>query len=202
MKKIILTLLVAGTITLNAQDASTSMGFAKGNIAVSGGLGFESKDHGTSGKHSSLSLSPSVMYMLQDNIGVGVGLGFKSGSDKNAAGTTTQETSSIGFNVGGKYFFAKGQFSPYVGLGIGYDMGSTKNPPSTVEAKENTLNVNLMPGLNYFLANNWALNTEFGNLGYSSKTTTVGTAPSTSSSDLGINLDMTAWRFGISYIFK
>jgi outer membrane protein W len=200
MKKIILSLLVAGTITMNAQD----MGFAKGNIALNGAASYSSSDNGatTNSKTTEFKFMPSAMYMIQDNIGLRAGIGFNSMSTPSS-GVTTNDKSSFGFNLGGNYYFMKGAFSPYLGLGIGYDMGTMKNSASTTETKTNTFGINLMPGVNYFVAKNWAVNATIGNLGYTSTSMTPpGSSTSTSVSDMNIGLDFGALSFGISYVIK
>lgn len=199
MKKIILSLLVAGVMTTNAQD----LGFAKKNIALTGSLGYNSTDNGAaiSTKTSTFGIMPSIQYFIQDNISLNAGLGFQSNTT-STGGTNTFEGTSFGFGVGANYYFMKGQFSPFLGLGITYDMGTQKTPPSTIETKVNTLGINLMPGINYFLAKNWAINATVGRLGFNSVSTTVGSAASVSSSDFGLNVNLASVGFGVSYVFK
>lgn len=199
MKKIILSLLVAGVMTTNAQD----LGFGKGNIAVTGALGFNSTDNGaaTPTKTSTFTISPSAMYFIKDNIGLGAGINFGSNSS-SFGGTTVTEGSDFGFSVGGNYYFLKGAFSPFLGAAISYNMNTSKVVATAVETKTNTLGINVMPGLNYFLAKNWAINTTIGRLGYNSTSTSVGSAASVTGSSFGLNLDLTAINFGVTYVFK
>lgn len=199
MKKIILSLLVAGTISMNAQD----MGFAKGNIALTGAASYSSSDNGatTNSTTSNFTFKPSAMYMVQDNIGINAGIGFNSVS--SPSGVTTFDQSQFMFGVGGNYYFMKGQFSPYLGLGFSYGMGTSKLATATVENKFNTLNIALTPGVNYFVAKNWSLSASIGSLGYTSMSTTpAGSTVSTSTSNMNIGVDFTSLGFGISYIIK
>ncbi|MFZ1256128.1 MAG: hypothetical protein WAR77_07225, partial [Saprospiraceae bacterium] len=65
------------------------------------------------------------------------------------------------------------------------------------DVKTNSFEIRIAPGINYMIADKWALNTKFGSLGYQSETVGDGDAFGT----FGLDLSMSAILFGIEYRF-
>lgn len=199
MKKIILSLLVAGSLSLNAQD----LGFSKGNIAVSGTLGYNSSESAAGAKTSTFSISPSGMYMVNSNWGIMGMINYTSTDNSTIGVAGGNKTTGFAFGAGANYYFMKGAFSPFVGFGgaIGFPSSSVTSPLGVVTTAPTTTSIsfNVTPGINYFVHKNWALSASIGLLNYT--TTSVSGAP-TSSSGFGLGLDFSKVGFGVSYIFK
>jgi outer membrane protein len=191
MKKIILSLLVAGTISMNAQE----MGVSKGRTSISGSFGYSSNDNGTL-KSTNFGIAPSISYMVTDNIGLN-GMIKYSGSDDGA--TVATKLSTFGFGVGASYFFsAKTQFSPYLSAAIGYGSNST-SIGSGASVSSSNINFGVTPGVNFFLNNRFALKAEIdGLLTYNSNSPATGS----STSNINFGLNMNKLMFGISYFIK
>lgn len=195
MKKIILT--VATIFAFGVVSAQEGTGFSKGNVFVSGAVGFSSdNDKNADVKTNGFVIEPRVGYFLTENIAIGGKLGY--GSEKeDTAGTTTSDVSELTLGAFGRYYFTPAsQFSLFAGLGVDYT-SATNNLGAKV--KQNGLDVNLGAGLNYFVSSNFSLEAGVGVLGFGSSKSDV--SGDKGSSSFGFGGDWRAVTFGVNYKF-
>ena len=195
MKKLLLMAAVAvfGFTNINAQDDSTTGGFEKGDVYVSGSVGF-SNTNVADFKSNEFTFSPEVGFFLTDNISLEAGLIIGSSEDFNE-----DKSSSFGGAIGANYFFTPAkQFSFMVGAGVAYT--STKfEPNGGGELSIDTFAFAVAPGVNYFVSDCIALRASFGSLSYASAKDDSDGAEATNT--FGLNLDLTNINFGITYKF-
>ena len=184
---------VFGFTNINAQDDSTTGGFAKGDVYVSGSVGF-SNTKIADFKSNEFTFSPEVGFFLTENISLEAGLIIGSSEDFNE-----DKSSSFGGAIGANYFFTPAkQFSFMVGAGVAYT--STKfEPNGGGELSIDTFAFAVAPGVNYFVSDCIALRASFGSLSYASAKDDSEGAEATNT--FGLNLDLTNINFGITYKF-
>lgn len=206
MKKIILSAIAICAFTVaNAQDAKdSSEGFAKGDLFVTGSVGFGSDKTGDE-KISSFNFSPRLGYFVSENIAIGAELSFGSETDDDGAGTEVKTNSFNGGVFGRYYFTPSAKFSPFANLGLGF--GSNKVTTdiasgginTSFEAKEKTFNVGLGIGFNYFLSPKWALETSWAGLNFDSNDN--GGDGDEKTNSFGLNANLSSINFGVLYKF-
>ena len=216
MKKIILTVAAVFALSFaNAQDKKeSSEGFAKGDLYLTGSVGFSSVST-SDAKSSSSTVAPGLGYFLTENVAIQANIGISSGKDNRAKldidnnGTIDTDTydvnnSGMGINVGVKYFWnAASKFSVSIGGDVSY--GSIKSelttnnvvPNPSTNTTTKVLGFNVPLGLNYFVSKNFALNSSWGGLGYSSNDNGGNGAEKTTGFNL--SLDTTNLSFGMIY---
>ncbi len=194
MKKVLLVIaMVAAGFTANAQEKSKAKGgFAKEDIYITGAIGYNNASGGADA--SAYTISPSVGYFISDNIALELGLTF-GGTDVAGFG----ETSSLGFSLGANYFFTpEKDFSFIVGAALGYTTVGTEF--AGVEGPDtNVFAIAVAPGINYFVSESIALRATVGALSYTSSKLDVDGAESVN--NFGINLNLSAIQFGLTYKF-
>ena len=135
MKKVLLFAAFAAfaMTSVNAQDEDSS-GFAKSDIYMTGTVGFNSSTESSSitgdtdTDNSSTTFSPTIGYMLTDNIALEAGLGYES-NDFGAS-----ETTITTFAVGARWFMnPTDKFSLSVGAGLGFGTGTATYTGETYE---------------------------------------------------------------------
>ena len=204
MKKIILSVAAVFAFGFaNAQEETKEAGnggFAKGDLFVSGSVGFNSAKMDEA-KGNEFNFRPEVGYFLTENIALGLGL--EVGSAKNEGidlYSDAYKTNSFGAEVFGRYYFTPAnQFSLFAQLGVGYASVNTEAVEGAEEFKVNAFGINAGLGLNYFVANNWALQANWAGLGYNSAKADVDGAEAMNT--FGLNVDMSAINFGVLYKF-
>jgi opacity protein-like surface antigen len=195
MKKLLLCAAIAvfGLSNVNAQEETTTGGFAQGDIYASGTVGF-SNTKVADFKSNEFTFSPSVGYFLSDNIALELDVLFGSGEDFNEDKTTT-----LGAGLGAMYFFTPAkQFSFTLGAGAFYN-NSKFEPNGGGEEKVNTFGFAVAPGLNYFVSDCIALRASIGALSYTSAKEDADGAEAVNT--FGLNLDLSDINFGITYKF-
>lgn len=204
MKKVLLTAVAVFAFSFaNAQDSTTG-GFSKGNIMLSGGIGIGSESQDVQ-KSSGFSVTPKVGYFLTNNFVVGLALGFESTKDENGAANPIVKNTTTSLGVFGRYYFTPAsQFSFFGELGV--NSMSTKekttnpSPIPSSEVKFNGFDVVLAPGVSYFLSKSFALETSIGVLGYQTeKQKDLPGAKSKNSFNFGVNLSDI--KLGLVYKF-
>ena len=200
MKKIILTVATVFAFGFaNAQEATTDGGFSKGNVFVTGSVGFNS-DKQDDAKGSEFYFRPEVGYFLTENIALGLGLDL--GSAKNDGldvYSDAYKTNSFGAEVFGRYYFTPAsKFSLFGQLGIGFGNIKMEDEAGN-ELKVNGFGINAGLGVNYFFSNNWAVQANWAGLGYNSAKVDAPGAEAYSS--FGLNVDLSAINFGVLYKF-
>ncbi|WP_264522269.1 porin family protein [Flavobacterium sp. N1994] len=189
MKKIILTVAAVFALSFaNAQDKKeSSVGFAKGDVYLTGAFSFSNDKDAAGVKTDGLTVAPGIGYFLTDKVALVGNLEYMSSKDASGAKTT-----GFGLHAGVKYFWTPAsQFSLSIGGELGYD--TEKNDVTNV--KINTIGLNVPVGLNYFVSNSFALTSTWGGLNYSSAKADGGEA----ATKLGLNLDMSSIKFGLLY---
>ncbi|MGC4041727.1 MAG: porin family protein [Flavobacterium sp.] len=198
MKKIILTVAAVFALTFaNAQDKKeSSEGFAKGDLYLTGTAGFNSSKTGDA-KNDGFELSPGLGYFLTENIALEGQLNFNTGkTNSGAAGASDVKSTGFGIAAGAKYFWTPAsKFSLSVGANISYM--STKVDNGFGDSTEKEIGFNIPLGINYFVADNWALTTSWGGFGYSSNDNGGNGAEKTNGFNLG--LDLSTINFGLIY---
>ena len=194
MKKLLFTAAVAvlGFTSLSAQEEAKTEGFAKGDLFVSGSVGFNSSKTGDA-KSNDLNFSPSVGYFISENIALEVNLMIGSGED-----VADNKTTDLGAGLGATYFFTPAsQFSFTVGAGFGY-ANSKIEYDGGGEDKVDSFRFAVAPGVHYFVSDKFALRASVGALSYaSSKVDGADDA----TNNFGLNIDLSDINFGIVYKF-
>ncbi|MDG5491418.1 porin family protein [Psychroserpens sp. SPM9] len=199
MKKVLLMAAVAvfGFTNVNAQDENTTGGFTKGDVYVSGTVGFDSQSQDEA-KNNNLNFSPSVGYFVSENIALEFNLLF--GSQKQEVGDFEQKQSQFGAGLGATYFFTPGsQFSFTVGAGVAYVSSKEEEDGVDDDFKVNSFGIAVSPGVNYFVSDCFALRASIGALSYTSSKADFDGAEALNT--FGLNLDLSDINFGITYKF-
>jgi outer membrane protein W len=202
MKKVLLSavaLLAFGFA--NAQEEKSNGGFSKGDVFVSGSVGFGSEKFGDFDSKAT-NFSPAVGYFVSENIAVGAML--KVTSAENVTVTIpgfgsgdVEKFSSFGADFFGRYYFTPAdKFSLFGQLAVGF--GSEKYEDAGNEVKASTFGVNAGLGLNYFVSSKFALQASWAALGYN--THEVEDADD-SYNTFGLNANLTNINLGLVYKF-
>lgn len=193
----------------NAQEevaATAAEGFAKGSIFLSGTVGYSSESQDDL-KVNSYVVAPKVGYFVTENIALGLGLGFGNGK-VDVDGDTAAENKTVEFGAFGRYYLKTSKFAPFAELNVNYGttsyefMGTIAGgdlAPFGSGEDVNTFSVKVAPGFNYFVSENFALETSVGILGYSSSKEDVDGAEAVNKFELG--LDFASINFGLLYKF-
>ncbi len=189
MKKIILSIFALATLAVNAQEVS---GIAKGNVALTAGLGFDNYTK-TAGlvttKHTDISFSPAVIYMIQNNWGIRGGFSYLN--QKTEVAGVSASNSLFGFDAGARYFF-----TPANRLSFYLDGGISGNFPTGVT----NIGVNFNPGFHYFIHNNWSLGANLNLLSLNVSAPTGGDA--TTQFRVNPITNITDFKFTLMYVIK
>jgi len=201
MKKIVLSVaaLFAFAMTNAQETTSETVGFAKGDMFLSGSLGFSSDKDGEL-KSNSFTVAPRAGYFVSDNIAIGLELGFSGSTFEEFDGFDFYDRKVNTFGIGafGRYYFSpEGNFSFFGQLGAGYVSSQVKfegfdngfgGDTTFEQPKVSGFTVALAPGLSYFVSESFALEATFGVLGYTS--VEVENSPDSSDSfELGLDLN-------------
>jgi opacity protein-like surface antigen len=193
MKKLVLSAVAVFAFTFaNAQEGEGA-GFSKGDVFISGSVGFDSAKQGDA-KSNEFTFSPAAGYFLTENIAAGVRLNIVSGED--TAETTYSE---FGADVFGRYYFTPAsKFSVFGELAVGF--GNEKRETVTnIETKYTSFGVNAGVGVNYFLSDNFAIEAGWAGLGYNSRKLDADGADARNS--FGLAVDMSSINLGLVYKF-
>ncbi len=198
MKKIILTVAAVFAMSFaNAQDKKekSGEGFSNGDVYLTGTAAFNSSKTGDA-KDNGFTLSPGAGYFVSDNIAIEGMLKFTSGTSNAGGGANDLKTTGFGIAAGAKYFWTPAsKFSLSVGARLSYMSTKVDNGVADATTKEIGFNVPL--GLHYFVADNFAITSEWGGLGYSSNDNGGNGADKTNGFNLGVNLSSIS--FGLLY---
>ncbi|OZV69915.1 OmpW family outer membrane protein [Winogradskyella aurantia] len=196
MKNLFLTICaVFALATINAQEEAAA-GFSKGDVFVSGTVGFTSSSQDDS-KQNNLNFSPSVGYFITENIAAEFGLIV--GSNKIEQGEFERTISDFGAALGANYFFTpSNRFSFVIGAGLSY-VNTTDKEDGFEDVKINTFAIAVAPGINYFVSSNFALRASIGALSYSSSKADFDGAEALNT--FGLNLNLSDINFGVTYKF-
>ncbi|MCY1479711.1 Autotransporter beta-domain protein [compost metagenome] len=200
MKKIILTVAAVFAFGFaNAQEETTE-GFKKGDVFISGAVGFGSTKTGDF-KTSDFIIAPSAGYFVTENIAIGVALGYESSKIEFGGDDAKNNTFSVGA-FGRYYFTPASKFSFFGQLGVNYNSYDNEfdlEAEELGEFKGDGFGVALAPGVNYFITKNLSLEATFGILGFETTKPDADGAEKTNSFDFG--LDTRDIRLGLVYKF-
>lgn len=198
MKKVILSVAAVFAFGFANAQETVSEGFAKGDVFISGALGFSSQKQGDA-KVTTFEVAPSVGYFVTPNIAIGGRLGFQSVKDETEP--IEEKTNSFSIGAFGRYYFTPAsKFSLFGELAVDYVSSKTEfDFPGSTDDKYDGFGVQVAPGVSYFLAKNFALEATWGVLGYSSL---ENDAPgSEAQKTFNFSLDTRDIRLGLVYKF-
>lgn len=183
----------------NAQEKEgSSEGFKNGDIFLSGSFNVGSSKYTDAGnyKETSFSVAPRVGFFVTDNIAVGGFLGYSSSKVTPTEGADDVKVNALSVGAFGRYYATPAsKFSVFGQLGaaltsVNYD---------TADYKVNGFDIELAPGVSYFLNSNFAIEASWGALSYS--TAKADTDGAESSNSFNIGLDLENINFGLLYKF-
>lgn len=200
MKKIILSVAAIFAFGFANAQETTEGGFSKGDLVISGAVGFGSEKQGDY-KLNSFEIAPSIGYFVTSNIAVGGRLGFES--QKEEAGIETK-TNTFSIGAFGRYYMTPAsKFSFFGELAANYSSSKVEEegiaPLPDTESKENGFGIQVAPGISYFLNSNLAIEATFGILGYNTVDPDADGADSRNEFNFG--LDLRDINLGIVYKF-
>jgi outer membrane protein len=183
MKKLMFTALAVVSFTfVQAQEGDVS-GFAKGDIFISGAVGYNSTSTGDN-KNGVFTITPRAGYFITGNIAVGARIGYVSRSIEN--GATELEIKALNVGGFGRYYFTPtNKFSVFGEFGIDYLSSNEDN--GTTDTKSDGFGVGGGPGVSYFIGKSFALEAFWGALKYN--TTKPDGGESTDSFNIGVDLE-------------
>lgn len=205
MKKLLLTAIAVFAFGFaNAQESTESSngGFSKGDVMLSGGIGFGSRSQGDI-KDNGFQVSPKVGYFITDHIVGGISLGYATLKSESNGLNPTRNLNTISYGVFGRYYTTPAkQFSFFGEIHANAFSSKTKItnnfPDFPQERKVTGFQVGIAPGISYFVSKHLALETSIGLLEYSNENPD-GPADSRNSIDVGLNLSNV--NLGLVYKF-
>lgn len=170
-------------------------------------------------------ISPSAGYFIADNFALGLSAGYTYSSylseylypsNNNYARFESNFSNSISLIPYARYYFnltEKIAVFTQLNIGYAYDFGSGhtisqssgNSNRNDYITKGSTFNTSLVPGINYFLNEKFALEATVGSLGYSkSKLISTpesgsGNTQTSNNSNLGLNFSMSSINIGFRY---
>lgn len=203
MKKLLLSAAAVMVFGLaNAQETTGTTGFSKGDVFITGAVGYGSESTGDN-ETSTFTFSPKAGYFVTENIAVGINLGYTSQTETEEDGlgdTFDTDTNTLEVGAFGRYYFTPARnFSFFGQLAVGMTSSKTEVEGVDGEYKENGFNLGLAPGISYFVSEHIALEATFGLLGYNTSEPDVDGAESTDNFNIGANFNDI--NFGIVYKF-
>ena len=190
MKKLLLSALAVCAFTFsNAQEETkevTAEGFAKGDIMVSGAVGYSSESTDKV-KESTFKIAPRAAYFLSDNIAAGIKVGYTT--TKNEDGSPFDTTANmVSVGVFGRYYMTPAsKFSGFAELGADYNSYNTE--VANVDSDASGFGVGFAPGISYFVSKCIAIEATWGMLSYNTFDNGGNGAKSTDSFELGLDTD-------------
>lgn len=199
MKKLLLSALAVCAFTFsNAQEEKTegNGGVAKGDMMISGAIGFNSESTGDL-KENSFTIAPRFAFFVSDNIAVGAKIGFTS-TKKDDGSADDIKTNALSLGAFGRYYMTPAsKFSVFAELGADYT--SYKWEQGDADSDSSGFGLGIAPGVSYFLSDAFAIEASWGMLGYNTNDNGGDDAESTDKIELG--LDTKDLTFGLVYKF-
>ena len=203
MQKLILVLIMMLFVSFLCQAQITAK-----KVLLGGNISFSSNnDENPNNSRTYLSLLPSILYMVNNNIGLGVGIGYLQGQSEskqlNYNGTTS--TSSISFNPYARYYKAiagSEMFYFFGQVNLSLSFGNEKNTQTNINFSNsrsiNTFGAFISPNFAFLPSKRWAVELGFNGIGYSI-TDPEGNNNNSSYFNFGVN--SFAANIGVRYIF-
>ncbi|SKA19088.1 Outer membrane protein beta-barrel domain-containing protein [Chitinophaga eiseniae] len=201
MKKLIVMAAVAlfGTQVAKAQ-------LSKGDVILGGNVNVKTtsakvKDSDAKATSTTFGVSPKVGVALNSNwvIGVFAQTQFGSSKDVNKVKTKTLDITP-GVFVRNYHMIGQSKFAFFAEANAGYGFGNTKVADKKTESY-NGFNVNVLPGITYFVTKNFMIEGAFGGLGYTyAQNKNEATGVKTNVSDFEFNFTKQL-NLGVNFIF-
>ncbi|MEI7596388.1 MAG: outer membrane beta-barrel protein [Bacteroidota bacterium] len=168
--------------------------------------------------------SPNFEYFLKENLSVGLKVNFNffnNQTNYNSGQNTSRIINSTSYSIGvfGKKYSKisdKLYLTLYGGVNYSYSVEKIKMTtsdtnyifsqynPAKQEIQRNSMSFSIVPGLTYFLTPKLGISTSFGSLYYTYNISENKSLPFENHDNyqnLGLNLNMSSFNFGISYHF-
>ena len=191
MKKLLLSALAVCAFTFsNAQETETATeGFAKGDMMISGSfsIGSTSNVDGMKDVNSSdFAFAPKFGYFVTENIAAGVKVGY--GVEKaESASVDVWDMQNLSVGAFGRYYMTPAtKFSVFAELGFDY-LTSENKLSGVVDGKNTGFGIGAGVGVSYFVSNSFALEANWGALGYDTMKNEANGAESENNFNLGLN---------------
>ena len=205
MKKLLLSALAVCAFTFsNAQETETTEsngGFAKGDMMISGAFSIGSTSNVNGAKDvnsSSFEFAPKFGYFVSDNIAVGAKISYGVDKMENSV-ADTQDDQTLKAGAFGRYYFTPAsKFSVFGELGVDYVTMEDKLD-GVIDGKDSGLDLGVGVGVSYFISNSFALEANWGALGYDTMKNEADGAESENNFSLG--LDTRDLAIGLVYKF-
>ncbi|RAJ85720.1 outer membrane protein with beta-barrel domain [Chitinophaga dinghuensis] len=201
MKKLIVMAAVAlfGTQVAKAQ-------ISKGDILLGGNVNVAThsdkvKDADKKNTNTSFGISPKVGYALNSNwvLGVFADTDFGFNKDKNDVKTKTLSIAP-GIFVRNYHMLGQSKFAFYAEANASYGFGNTKVADNKITSF-NSFNVNVAPGITYFVTKHFMVEGQFGNIGYAWQQDKLeATGAKTNNNDFKFNFTK-QFRLGVNFLF-
>ncbi|MBP1672446.1 MAG: hypothetical protein H6Q25_261 [Bacteroidetes bacterium] len=226
MKKILI--VFVATCMFVVVNAQTDAGgkFIGGTIKIGTASFFNPDSVGYfKGNNFDFQIAPEFGYFVADNFAIGASLFFGTSTEKmfdeflNLEKTQKISELSFGGGIFGHYFIElnKNLYLSFKGtLGYYNTKGETSitTPPHSglplttivgVSTTSNAITFNILPSIEYFVNDNLSLSLSFGNLYVSqiwTKNLLLTTPSSYTTTDFGLDLDLSSVKFGIKFFME
>lgn len=204
MKKLIV---MAAVVLFGTQVAKAQL--SKGDVILGGTVNVKTTSEKFKGSDdktttTNFGISPKVGYALNPNWVIGVFAESNFGSEKvtKAGKEAKEKTLAItpGVFVRNYHMIGQSKFAFFAEANAGYGFGNTKQD-GTKMSTFNSFNVNVVPGITYFVTKHFMLEGNFGGLGYAyqqDKTEATGAKLNTSTFDFNFTKK---FELGVNFIF-
>lgn len=195
-KGILTTTLILLTLILNAQQKNDDPigGFMNSETYLTGSLRFStSSNQNIQSKSTTFNIAPSIGYFTSDNLALeaSVIFGIDNWASDEFYYRNTGKTTRFGGEISAYYYFQpEKQFSFIFGGGVAY---VTENHED-IEEKTNVLHIVLLPGVNYFISNKFAIRAIVSPVSYVNSKSNTSNAGSANA--FNFNLNLSSIRFG------
>lgn len=205
MKKLFLTasFLVLGASVFAQEKENVSL---DGRWFLMGQAGYSSSNEGDT---QSYSFVPQVGTFVSSDVALGLGVGYVGSKNENDNGSvvnTVKQNLFVVKPLARKYWnvannlFIFGELAVPMGFGKNTAEFTIGNTTTENEAKFTNIGVQVSPGLDYFLSDNWSLEATFGLLGWQSTKPDGGDAANSFNFGLNSGVD-SGVKIGIKYVF-
>jgi hypothetical protein len=224
MKKFLLSIFLVSFTLIAFGQIEEGTKFISGSFNYSSSTD-ETTESGNTFVHeelSAFSIMPSLGYMLSEKIGIGLRAGFSNTQRTNpdtdgfdqmgnlVSGENERINSTTSIGLFGRYYMPVAGDKLFFRLDLGFDVGfgttAANFTPSGGTMIENdadvsTLNVGINPGFDYFIGEKWALQLNWGRLGYQSRTEEYDGGAENEVSGIGAEFDFSSVRLGATWFF-
>ncbi len=174
-------------------SSSGQYGFVKGDIFVTGTIGYVSKSNGGTSE-GTFAIQPGVGYFINNNVAIGGTLGFVNTSSKPAGGGSSASTSEFGIGLMARYYTTPAsQFSLFA-------QGAFEFKSQTADGGGGAtgFGLNAKPGISYFVSKHFSIEATVGEIGFSSL---KAKGASEANNDFNFGFNLRDLGLGLNYKF-